>query len=115
MLRPKVSSQILSLIGESLMSLKEHALKSFVLVILCTLLVTSGLLGSVEAQNLGTDAQLKCDDTTVEYKKCEPPTTEEAEAEQFVVAQVRAGKPVKFSGTTNNKLRGCFIRDLLTT
>lgn len=96
------------------MSLKTHLSKGSVLIALLAVFVSSGALqNSVEAQKPGADTQLKCEATSGEYKECEPPTTDEATAERFVLAQVRAGRTVKLSGATKNKLRGCFIRDLL--
>ena len=97
------------------MSLKQHSLRVYVLTTLLALFVTSGSLEkNVEAQGPGPDAKDECESTSAEYKGCEPPSSEEAAAEQFVLAQVQAGKVVKLSGAPNSKLRGCFIRDLLT-
>src|SRR5689334_17890851 len=55
-----------------------------------------------------------CKTTTTEYKECDDATKEEKTAEQFVREQVHDGKAVKLLDATDNKVRGCFIRDLLT-
>ncbi len=53
-----------------------------------------------------------CGNTVSEYQACSAPAGDEQNTEQYVHEQIRAGRPVL---AHDKVLRGCFIRDLLTT